>query len=40
MGDIEDKFILLLYTNTLSMAVLELPLILVAKLTVRQIVCY
>jgi len=33
MGDLEDKFILLLSTNVLSMAVLEVFWILVEKLT-------
>ena len=34
MGDIEAKFILILSTNILSMAVLDLLLMLVANLTV------
>jgi len=37
MGDIKDKFIILLSTNILSMAVLELFWILVTKLTVCDI---
>jgi hypothetical protein len=39
MGDIEDKFLLLLSANVLSLAVLELFLILVAKLTMCSRFC-
>jgi len=39
MGDVEDKFVVLLSTNTLSMAVLELFWILVAKFTVCDRFC-